>query len=108
MFAHAKQSNQTLPYRCLRNKNSVLINTTKATGSATTNGGLRWPIRSTMKADTANPPRNAIAAMIRVETVAKRIMKLPSLSDAQTPDALTHAQNQSNSQGIFESAVANY
>ena len=43
-----------------------------ATGKATIPGGLGWPIRSTMKADTANPPKNAIAAMIRVVIVAPR------------------------------------
>ena len=72
MFAHAKQLNQTLRYRCLRNKNSVATNITMATGKATIPGGLGRPIRSTMKADTANTPKNAIAAMIRVETVAPR------------------------------------
>ena len=43
-----------------------------ATGKAIIPGGLGLPIRSAMKAEIANPPKNAIAAMIRVVIVAPR------------------------------------
>ena len=43
-----------------------------ATGKATIPGGFSLPIRSARKPDTANPPKNAIAAMIRVAMVAPR------------------------------------
>ena len=49
---------------------SGAINITMATGKAIIPGGLGWPIRSAMKAEIANPPKNAIAAMIRVVIVA--------------------------------------
>ena len=43
-----------------------------ATGKAIIPGGFGVPIRSATKADTASPPKNAIAAMIRVVIVAPR------------------------------------
>ena len=49
---------------------SGAINITMATSNVIIPGGRGWSIRSAMKAEIANPPKNAIAAMIRVVLVA--------------------------------------
>jgi hypothetical protein len=71
-FLNAKHSNQILRYRCRRNKNSTAINITMAIGKAIIPGGLGLPTRSAMKQEMSNPPKNAIAAIIRVVIVAPR------------------------------------